>query len=127
MGSGKENNMDKRMKLWSRTYMTYVRHRGWWTKSFYVDRSEELKMGSSLGLEDRVSSHLRGSLGLVLGTLRNHCRFMSRENQSLVKPSIDGQMAALGGCEECVSRGDTAVQRLPGEVFQVLRRGATGD
>lgn len=54
-------------------------------------------MGSNLGLEDRVSSHLRGILGLVLGTLRNHCRFMSREKQSPARPSIYGQMAALGG------------------------------
>lgn len=93
--------------------------------STYVDRLEEIKMGSSLGLDDRVSLHLRGSFSPVRGTIRNHCRFMSGENQSLAKPSISRW--DCGGDADWVSRGDTAVWRLPGELFQLFRCGATRD
>lgn len=44
-------------------------------------------MGSSLGLDDGVSSASQRKLQPGdRGTIRNHCRFVSRENQNLVSP-----------------------------------------
>lgn len=72
-----------------------------------------------------VSLHLRGSLSLVIGTSRNYCRFMSRENQRPAKPWM-GRWG-LWRDAEGVRRGDAAVWRLPGELFQYFSCGASRD